>query len=144
MVLGLAGYGLLMLAPMTAGVSALAAVALAYARKPSATPLSATHYRFQTRVFWIGFALCVLAIAAVMFGLGVLYSDAVWALTDNAERVSRYFADPGRAEFRFHPLGVLSLLGGIGVLCAAAAWTLAASTFGLVRLLSQRPIGRAA
>ena len=139
--MGIVGYVLLFLAPVSGGLTALACVALAYARKPSANPMAASHFTFQIKVFWIAFLACFLGVTAIVFSLGILYSDVVWAVTDNAERVARYFAEPGQAGARFHPLGALSLLGGLGLLCAAAAWSLAASTFGAVRLLSRQPIG---
>jgi uncharacterized membrane protein len=133
------GYVLLGLAPFTMGVTALAAAALAYARKPFAESVARGHYGFQIRTFWFALFFAVVAVAAGLFGIWVLYGDVIWAASDQGANLD-HFADPGPAAFKFHPTGVLSLLGGAASLAIAVVWVVVSAVFGLVRLASGHPI----
>ena len=82
--LALVSYALLCAAPFVFGLTALIAVVIAYVRKPEAEPVTASHYRYQIRSFWIGFALSMIAALALMVGVGFLMVDLVKALVMNA------------------------------------------------------------
>ncbi len=56
------GYGLLFLGLPTLGTSALLGLVLAYARRDGASPIVASHHRFQIRLFWIGVAMSAAAL----------------------------------------------------------------------------------
>src|ERR1700756_730182 len=69
--IALLAYGLLFFAIFFAGAPALIAVAIAYARRKDVDAFVASHHRFQIFIFWIGFALPLLA---ALSGLAALLS----------------------------------------------------------------------
>ena len=75
--IALGGYLLLLAAPFTAGMTALVAVALAYARRPLADRLARSHYVFQIRTFWTSIFFIGLSVAAAFFAAFVLYGDVM-------------------------------------------------------------------
>lgn len=139
--LAVLSYLLLFAAPFCFGVSALIAVALAYARKADAQPPALGHYRFQVRIFWVGLLLALLSAAAVFFGIGVLYGDVMAAVKDHVS-LADYFAESSRMDLKFHPTGVVAMFAGAVLAAATAIWLITTSVFGLVRIASGKPIGR--
>jgi uncharacterized membrane protein len=125
--LALLAYGLLFIGVFCAGLSALVAVAIAYARRKQAAPLIANHYRFQVFVFWVGF---VPALLAGLCGMAAVVSLLVGLL-----------ADPAKP-----PVGGILSFAGVGVALAVAAgmWLMVTSLFGFIRLASQQTIGQTA
>ena len=67
--LALLAYGLLFVGVFCAGLSALAALAIAYARRRQAGALVASHHRFQIFIFWVGFVPALLS--GLCFGFGL-------------------------------------------------------------------------
>jgi uncharacterized membrane protein len=138
---GVAGYVLLLAAPFTFGVTALAAVALAYARRPFASTPVHSHYGFQLRIFWVGLILALLSAAVLVFGAGSLYQDVMASLNHQPPDGS-IIPLPDENAVKLRPVGVLSLMAGGALALATMAWLIVTSIFGLVRLASGRPVGR--
>ena len=125
--LALLAYGLLFVGVFCAGLSALVAVAIAYSRRKAATPLVASHHRFQIFIFWVGFVPALLA--------GVSAMAAVLTL------LIGLLADPSNP-----PVGGILGFAGAGIALAAIAggWLMVTSLFGFIRLASQQTIGQTA
>src|SRR5689334_23325161 len=70
-------YGLLFFSVFFAGVPALIAVAIAYARRKDADPLVRGHHSFQIWIFWVGFLMALLAGAAGLTGIMMIVGEAV-------------------------------------------------------------------
>jgi len=137
------GYVLLGAAPFTAGITGLAGGVLAMARTGSAEPLAKSHWRFQTRIFWIAVVVGLIGVAAMMFGGLSLIYDIFRDVGGRGQGWDAWdLAAVDERHAQCHPGGLVgAVAGGMGVL-AAAIWAIAASMFGLVRLLSDDPIGR--
>src|ERR1700744_115268 len=75
--LALLGYGLLFFAIFFAGVPALIAVAIAYARRRNADTALRRHLRFQTFIFWVGFPLPLLAALSGLAALLLLIGQVI-------------------------------------------------------------------
>src|ERR1700759_4930706 len=80
--LALLGYGLLFFAIFFAGVPALIAVAIAYARRRGVMGGTRSHFRFQIFVFWVAFALTFLAAFAGLTALIVLAGEIIRGVVD--------------------------------------------------------------
>ena len=141
--IALGGYLLLLAAPFTAGVTALVALALAYARRPLVERLSRSHYVFQIRTVWTSLFFMLLAAGAALFAAFVLFGDVMDAIGHQHGFVD-YFVASGSAAFKFHPVGVLSLLLAIVSWLVGAGWLAWWSVFGLLRLVSHQPPRRLA
>lgn len=134
-------YAMHFLSPFVFGLTALIGVAIAYVRKPEAEPVLASHYRFQIRVFWVGFALSVIAAFAIMIGLGVIFWELAGAFLSDMP------ADPAAAVNRNLdvdlPVGafVALIIGGCGWV-TTAFWMIITSVAGALRLSAGRGIGR--
>lgn len=140
--LAMVGHALMFASPFTFGLTALMAVIIAYVRKPASEPVACSHYRYQIRHFWIGFALAVVAFIALAVGVVFLFVDLVRMVVANA---------PGDAweavAMQVHPeMPVVFFVGMFVFLAAyalAALWMIVSSVIGMVRLGAQRPMGRA-
>jgi uncharacterized membrane protein len=82
-------YVLLILGFFTAGITAVAAVVLAYMRRGSATPMARSHLDHQVRLFWGGLLVwlligalhwAVVGLGAVTFGIGLVFLVVPWTL----------------------------------------------------------------
>jgi uncharacterized membrane protein len=131
--LAVLAYVLMFAAAFSFGLSALIAVAIAYARKSSAGPLALGHFRFQIRIFWVGLVLALVSMTAAVFGLSVLYGDVVAAMRAHVS-VSDAFAASGGS-------GLIALVVSAVFWLAAAAWLVTTAVFGCVRIASGRPVG---
>jgi uncharacterized membrane protein len=122
----LLAYGLMFAAIFFAGVPALIAVAIAYAKRREVAPMIATHHRFQIFIFWVGFALVLLA---GLSGLAAVLSFLVGMF------------EPVNPHWN----GML-IFGGVavGLGIATGAWLMTTSLFGFIRLASQHSIGQTA
>lgn len=72
----MAGYALLFISVFSLGVTGVAAVILAYAARDQVSPGVRRHFNAQIGLFWTAFALSILAIAAMLGGIGVIVADA--------------------------------------------------------------------
>jgi uncharacterized membrane protein len=71
------------------GITAIVGVIIAHVQVGSADPISATHYRFQIRTFWIGLLYGVIGVVLswVLIGFLVLLWLFVWSLIRNVKGV---------------------------------------------------------
>jgi uncharacterized membrane protein len=80
----LTGYALMVVAPFTLNSLGLAAVAIGYARRGYADPLTRTHYDRQIRSFWLHLLLVGLGFVcgsgALAAGFGALFAEALYDL----------------------------------------------------------------
>jgi uncharacterized membrane protein len=132
-------YAMLFVAPFVFGLTALIGVAIAYVRRPEAEPVVASHYRFQIRAFWVGFALSILAALAIMLGMGMI----VWELT--GAFLSDLPTDPTEAVTRNLDVDLpvaafVSLIVATCAWVATALWMIIASVAGALRLSADRGI----
>jgi|GEM_PF-3133156 hypothetical protein len=152
-------YVLLLISLFTGGLSALLGMILAYDRKAQAGPVTATHFGFQLKIFWICFALSLTAGALWISGLisllihTVLPGPALHAQPD-AQLVQIAAPALGWADFQtwtyrsdIRPLrlsGAAGLQFWLGFLCLSTSvlisWT--APIWGILRLAAGLPIGR--
>lgn len=157
-------YFLLLGALPTFGTSALLALLIAYARRDGSGPLIRSHHRFQIRIFWIGLALVV---AAVALGLSAWSHSWRPPIEPHHFRIER---SPDAQTIAFHPgadsvsaepaafynwsyqmpassLGRRAMLEGyaaMATILVAGLWGIFTPLWGLVRLASGRPIGHSA
>jgi hypothetical protein len=155
------GYFLLLGALPSLGSSALIALVLAYARRDGAVSFIRSHHRFQIRIFWVGLALTVAAIA--------LGASAWLSAGEPAPPPLHIPHSPDAQTVAFHPagegaeprsavfyswsygfdrgVGVRAVLEGYAAMFSiamAGLWSIAAPLWGLLRLASGRPIGHSA
>jgi uncharacterized membrane protein len=137
-------YALLFIAPFLAGLSALAAVVIAYVRRPVCDPIMSSHYRFQIKVFWVGAVLTLLSVVALMYGLGIVFGDVFDALSNHGQGWDAWdVASVEEADFRFRPTSLIGFSLWLVMAGVTALWVMGASIFGSVRLASHQAIGRA-
>ena len=133
-------YGLLFVSVFFAGVPALIAVAIAYARRKDVDPLVRNHHSFQIWIFWVGFLMALLGGAAALtamtlilvqvFHLSQLHGwDGMGAVTFN-EVI-------GKVTLSFIVTAILMLL-------CAGIWLLFTSVYGVIKLASQKPMSQTA
>jgi uncharacterized membrane protein len=138
----MAGYALLFVSVFMVGVPALAALALAYAHKGDTHLVARSHFRFQLRIFWTAILFLALGLGSVAlaagFGVGWIYQlvahTHAFAGAVNAGRLSAWSG----------AIAGLLLVAAVLLTALAALWTLGASLFGFVRLISNKPIGHEA
>ena len=134
-------YGLLFFAIFFAGAPALIAVAIAYARRCSVEPMVASHHRFQIFIFWIGFALTLLAaLCGLIAALSImidLFGAMVHAGWENWRIVQA--ADLHIGQTFFTLIAAAVVLGAF-----TGLWLWIAAAYGFVRLASGRPIRQTA
>ena len=134
--LALVAYGLLFFAVFFAGAPALIAVAIAYARRHHSDPPMRSHFGFQIFVFWVGFALTVIAalcgLGAVLILLGEVIRSAVEGRWDSLDT----------ALFSQSHVGVMMLLAAGAALFAvlAGTWLIATSAYGFILLVTRHSI----
>ena len=131
-------YGLLFFSVFFAGVPALIAVAIAYARRKDADPLVRGHHSFQIWIFWIGFLMALLAGAAGLTGIMMIVGEAV--------RLSSVHSWHGFETVRLSdvvgPL-TLSFIATFFLLgVTAGLWLVVTSIYGVIRLASHKPMGQ--
>jgi uncharacterized membrane protein len=131
-------YGLLFTSIFFAGIPALIAVALAYARKSKTGPGLKKHFRFQIRIFWIAFFIALLAGACGLAGIVMAVVElaqgaGVWPWDGVDLRTMRVGGD---IVFMLVAALILSLID--------AAWLMASSAFGFIRLASDPGLSKAA
>ena len=138
--LALLAYGLMFFAIFFAGAPALVAVAIAYARRGEAGPSLRSHFRRLISIFWVGFALTVLAalsgLAAVLFVVGEVVRGAVGGQWDSMDAV---------VFSQLHVGAVVLLIASAAVLgVLTAVWLMIASAYGFIQLASSRSISQTA
>jgi uncharacterized membrane protein len=138
-IVALGSYGLLFVSVFTLGVPALAAAALAIFHRDDAQPLIRSHYRFQIRIFLTALLFLILASISALLAGGLALAQLIGFIELHARQVAAVIgADTSAREaWTAGGLAVAAFLF-VGL---AALWTLAASAFGFLRLVANRPIG---
>jgi uncharacterized membrane protein len=138
--LALLSYGLLFFAIFFAGLPALVAVAIAYARKRNTECAVRSHYRFQVFIFWVAFALTLLAAFAALTGLAVLAGEIIRGVIDG-----RWDSLDTIAFKEVHVAAVMVLFGIAGVLAVlTGVWLMVTSAYGFILLASRQSIRQTA
>lgn len=129
-------YGLLFFSVFFAGVPALIAVAIAYARRKDADPLVRGHHAFQIWIFWVGFMLALLAGAAGLTAIMMILAKGL--------QMSSAQGWTGWGQITLSDVVGPMTLGFIATFfivgACAALWLVSSSVYGLVRLASHRPM----
>jgi uncharacterized membrane protein len=138
--LALLGYGLMFFAIFFAGVPALVAVAIAYARKRSTECAVKSHFRFQVFIFWVGFALTLLAALAGLSALVILAGEIIRGMIDGRwDRLDTIVLS------QVHVAAVMVLFGVAGVLAVlTGVWLMVTSAYGFILLASRQSIRQTA
>ena len=138
--LALLAYGLLFFAVFFAGLPALIAVAIAYAKRREVAPFIAGHHRFQIFIFWVGFALTLLAALSAFAGIAWMLAQVVAAVHSRWNGWPSAALPPLRVDTAtvtmFAAAGVLGVMTGL--------WLFVTSAYGFSRLASQRSIRQTA
>ena len=121
----LAGYGLYLIAPFTTGFTTLVGVILAHLRKDGARgTYFESHYRNLILVFWVWFAVALIAAALFITGLASILVPLIQSWPDH------FFA-------LYHNMLLLGLVVlGVMIACLWYYWRLIR---GLIRLLDDQP-----
>ncbi len=138
--LALLGYGLLFFAIFFAGVPALVAVAIAYARKRNTDCAVKSHFRFQVFIFWVGFALTLLAAFSGLTALIILAGEIIRGMIDGRwDRLDTIVLS------QVHVAAVMTLFGVAGVLAVlTGVWLMVTSAYGFILLASRQSIRQTA
>jgi uncharacterized membrane protein len=138
--LALLDYGLLFFAIFFAGVPALVAVAIAYARKRNTECAAKSHFRFQVFIFWVGFALTLLAAFAGLAALVILAGEIIRGMLDG-----RWDSLDTIVFSQVHVAAVMVLFGVAGVLAVlTGVWLMVTSAYGFILLASRQSIRQTA
>lgn len=134
-------YAMHFVSPFVFGLTSLIGVVIAYVRKPEAEPLLRSHYRFQIRSFWVGFALALVAAIALMTGVGLLFFKLATAVVSDMP-ADGWSAVSQDLDVSFPVAAFVSLIVAGCAWLATAAWMILSSVVGAVRLSSAQCIGR--
>ena len=139
--LALLGYGLLFFAIFFAGVPALIAVAIAYARSKDAGCTVRSHHKFQIYIFWVGFALTALA---ALSGLGAVVSILVQAVSS-----AMHTQLNGLEVVSYRPVQFSGAVAAFSVATVTLGvltglWLLVTSSYGFIQLATHQPIRQTA
>ena len=139
--LALLAYGLLFFAVFFAGLPALIAVAIAYAKRRKVAPFIAGHHRFQIFIFWVGFALTLLAALSAFAGIAWMMAQVVaTAVHSRWNGWDTTTLPPIRVD-----TGTIAMFAAAGVLgVMTGLWLFVTSAYGFSRLASQRSIRQTA
>lgn len=138
--LALLDYGLLFFAIFFAGLPALVAVAIAYARKRNVDCTVKSHFRFQVFIFWVGFAMTLLAALAGLAALIILAGEIIRGVVDG-----RWDSLDTVVFSQVHVAAVMVLFGVAGGLAVlTGAWLMVTSAYGFILLASRQSIRQTA
>ena len=128
-------YGLLFFSVFFAGVPALIAVAIAYARRKDADPLVRGHHGFQIWIFWVGFMLALLAGAAGLTAILMIIAEAFRLSSDGIGGFGSITLSDVVGPVSLTFIATFFVLGSV-----AALWLVSTSVYGFVRLASYKPM----
>ena len=136
--MALLAYGLLFCSVFTFWLTALIGAAVAYACRREAEGLAASHFRFQITIFWWSLGLVALAVAAFVVAGGFALGMGWQALVAMAQDVAW-----SGTNLLVGGAGLVGwAMAGLVLLALSSLWTLAASAWGALRLVSDRPMGQ--
>jgi uncharacterized membrane protein len=133
-------YGLLFFSVFFAGVPALIAVAIAYARRKDADPLVRGHHSFQIWIFWVGFLMALLAGAAGLTAITMMFAQAVHLSSVN----SWHGWEQVRLSDVIGPLTLSFFATSVMLGACAGLWLVFTSIYGFIKLASHRPMRQTA
>jgi uncharacterized membrane protein len=141
--LAMLGYALLFASIFFAGFPALVAVVIAYSQRGAANRIIGSHFDFQVRIFWVAFALSLVAaacgLAGFIGGLGEVLSMATVSGWEHFETIEIKLQDITIGNRVIALLALAVLLG-----FASSLWLLLAPAVGFIRLASERGMGDSA
>jgi uncharacterized membrane protein len=133
-------YGLLFFSVFFAGVPALIAVAIAYARRKDVDPLVRNHHSFQIWIFWVGFLMALLGGAAGLTAMTLVLVQMLHLSSVHGWHglgTVTFSEVIGPTTMAFGATGILLLL-------CAGLWLLFTSVYGCIKLASQKPMSQTA
>lgn len=142
--LALLAYGLLGVSVFFAGTTALVAVIIACWLHDAATEELSRHFRFQTRIFWVGvFFVAAFVVTGVSGGLlflrDVMANHGRWQGVDLGREL---FEQVNELRYNRLALGLLAASALSAVL--GMLWIVVAPAIGFIRLASSKHIGQTA
>lgn len=141
--LAYAAYGLMFAAPFVFGLTGLIAVVIAYVRKSDAEPLTATHYGFQIRIFWLAFILAIIAALSLMIGMGVLIWSVITGVMNSVPQ-DAWEAVALEVEPRFPVASIIGFVVFLTAYILSSLTAIVGAALGAIRLGADRPMGRLA
>lgn len=134
----LIAYALLFIAPFFAGIPSLVAVVIAYSRKAEVSRCIRRHHDQQIRMFWVAFALSIIAGPCAVIALITGAGDFI-AFTRQGG-----WSHFGATGFQFRDLGisdaaVLFTVIALGCLTFISVELIVGSVIGFIRLASKSP-----
>jgi uncharacterized membrane protein len=138
--LALLAYGLLFVAIFFAGLPALIAVAIAYSRRSQTAPPVRGHFRRQIFIFWVGFALTLLAALSGLAAVVIFLAEVFLGIADGN------WGGLNTTVFSHTHLGLMMtciVVAGLLVV-ATGLWFMTTSAYGFIRLASRQSISQTA
>lgn len=144
--LALLAYGLLGVSIFFAGITALAAIIIAYVLHDAATEALSRHFRFQIRIFWVGVAFVVVTVIAGLVALlgaagNLLHSAAPEDVVRTVDVLGREIDLSG---LRMTPLVITAAGVSVSSAVLGALWMVVASAIGFIQLATSKHIGQTA
>jgi uncharacterized membrane protein len=138
--LALLAYGLLFVAIFFAGLPALVAVAIAYSRRSVSAPPVRGHFRRQVLIFWVGFALTLLAAFSGLAAVVIFLAEVFLGFVDGS------WSGLNTTIFNHAHIGVMmTCVVAAGLLVVATGlWFMATSAYGFIMLASRQSISQTA
>lgn len=134
--LAFVSYGLLFFSVFFAGVPALIAVAIAYARRKEADPLVRGHHSFQIWIFWVGFMMALLAGAAGLTTITMIFGQMIHLSEING------WHGWGQAQLQdvVGPMTMSFFATAVLLALCAGLWLICTSIYGFVKLAQGKPM----
>ena len=138
--LALLAYGLLFVAIFFAGLPALVAVAIAYSRRSLSTAPVRGHFRRQVLIFWVGFALTLLAALSGLAAVAIFLAEVFLGFVDGS------WSGLNTTIFNHAHIGVMmTCVVAAGLLVVATGlWFMTTSAYGFIMLASRQSISQTA
>jgi uncharacterized membrane protein len=136
--LALLAYGLLFVAIFFAGLPALIAVAIAYSKRNNTPPPVRGHFRRQIFIFWVGFALTLLAAFSGLAAVVIFLAEIFLGVADGGGL--------NTGVFNHAHVGIMMscvIVAGLMVV-ATGLWFIITSGYGFIRLASRQSISQTA
>ena len=138
--LALLAYGLLFVAIFFAGLPALIAVAIAYSRRGNTPPPVRAHFRRQIFIFWVGFALTLLAAFSGLAAVLIFLAELFFGFVDGGG------GGLNTGVFNHVHIGIMmTCVIAAGLLVVATGlWFMITAGYGFIRLASRQSISQTA
>jgi uncharacterized membrane protein len=137
--LALLAYGLLFVAIFFAGLPALIAVAIAYSRRGNTPPPVRGHFRRQIFIFWVGFALTLLAALSGLTAILIFLAELFFGFVDGGGGLNT-------GVFNHVHIGIMMtcvIAAGL-LIVATGIWFMTTAGYGFIKLASRQSISQTA